>query len=259
MSVSKFREPKNDRKLSMVTCYDYSFARILNKSNIDGILVGDSLGMVMYGHRDTLSVDISLMSRHVHAVRNGFDGFLVADVPFLTCQGSVDQFLNEIRQLMGAGADAVKIEGLPDDGEKIRLLVEAGVPVMGHLGLTPQSYHSLGGFKVQGKTEEEEKKIFSDAKSLQELGCFSVVLECVPEELAHQITRELDIGTVGIGAGSATSGQILVLQDMLGMNSEFTPKFLRRFVQGEEFVLEGIESYIKEVINESFPSKRESF
>lgn len=259
MNIPKFTSLKGKQKLSMVTCYDSSFARIVESSGIDAVLVGDSVGMTIYGHKDTLSVDVEMIERHVKAVRTSYTGIIVADVPFLEVQKEKTDFIEGIKKLISAGANAVKIEGLKGQEEYIKLLVDAGVPVMGHLGLTPQHYHKFGGFKVQGREEVKAKMILEDAKKLNGLGCFSIVLECVPEDLAGEITDSVTVPTIGIGAGVGTDGQILVIQDLLGMNKDFKPKFVRQFLNGEKVIGEALKNYDVEVKSKTFPLESESF
>jgi 3-methyl-2-oxobutanoate hydroxymethyltransferase len=252
---------ESDEKISVVTCYDYSFARILNLSNVDCVLVGDSLGMVIQGESSTLPVTLEDMIYHTKAVRRGYKGFVITDLPFLSYQTSFEKGIESAgRILKEAKADAVKLEGADEFVLKqVERLSKIGVPVMGHLGLTPQSFQILGGYKVQGKDLESRKKILKDAKNLQEAGAFSLVLEMIPENLAKEITESLKIPTIGIGAGRYTSGQVLVLQDLLGMNSNFNPKFLKKFTNLEEIVLLALNTYNSEVKKNLFPSQENVF
>jgi 3-methyl-2-oxobutanoate hydroxymethyltransferase len=240
----------------MVTCYDYSFAKIVAESDIDCVLVGDSLGMTMLGFKDTIPVDTELMAIFTAAVRRGLgDKFLVGDMPFLAHKIDDATTMRNIEKIMKAGANCVKIEGI-DGSEKIyKHIVDAGVPIMGHLGLTPQSVNQLGGFRVQGKTDKTAQKIIDQAKRVEDAGCFSVVLECVPEQLAKLITESIKIPTIGIGAGRYTSGQVLVLQDMLGMNKEFKAKFVKRYADANKLITEALNEYNKEVKEVKFPSE----
>ncbi|HPI39471.1 MAG TPA: 3-methyl-2-oxobutanoate hydroxymethyltransferase [Pseudobdellovibrionaceae bacterium] len=255
-----YSKKKNNEKISMITCYDYSFARLINKSNIDVILVGDSLAMTMHGFPNTLSADNELMKIHTAAVAKGApDKFIVGDLPFLSYRKDLNSNMNAVDLLMKAGAHAVKLEGALGNLELIKHLTQSGVPVMGHLGLTPQSIHALGGFRVQGKTEEAQNEILDQAQLLQESGCFSVVLECVPQALATKITQTLSIPTIGIGAGANTDGQVLVLQDLLGMNTDFSPKFVRRFMNAEELFLKAFNQFHTEVKEVTFPTEKESY
>jgi 3-methyl-2-oxobutanoate hydroxymethyltransferase len=250
----------NNKKISMLTCYDYSSAKIINQSNVDMILVGDSAAMVMHGHTSTLPIDIDTMALHTAAVAKGApDKFIVGDLPFLSYRKSLSENMTAVEKLMKAGAHAIKLEGLNGNEDLIRHIVDSGVPVMGHLGLTPQSVNSLGGYRVQGKKDEAKIKIIKDAEKLQDAGCFSVVLECVPSSLAKQITNSIEIITIGIGAGNDTDGQVLVIQDMLGMSSDFKPKFVRRYMDAEQLFLQAFNAYDSEVKNQQFPSAIESY
>src|SRR6185312_1613292 len=224
--TSFVRAKSETRRLSMATCYDFTFARLLAKSVIDGILVGDSAAMVMHGHASTIPASIEMMKAHTEAVARGAPGkFIVADMPFLSFRKGTAAALESASILMVAGAHAVKLEGVDGHEDVIQRLVGSGIPVMGHLGLQPQSIHSTGGFRIQGRSEESARQIARQAVTLQELGAFAVVLECVSAELARDITPSLRIPTIGIGAGAGCDGQILVLQDLLGLNPEFRPKF----------------------------------
>ncbi|MEM7354528.1 MAG: 3-methyl-2-oxobutanoate hydroxymethyltransferase [Acidobacteriota bacterium] len=248
------------RRISMVTCYDATMARIVADSKIDCILVGDSAAMVMHGHESTLPATVEMMATHVAAVRRGAaDKFLVGDFPFLAHRQGVPHAVDVARQLMQAGAQAVKIEGLRGHEDVIAALVEAGVPVMGHLGLTPQSVHQLGGFKVQAKSEAAADRLIADARTLQELGCFSLVLEAVPAGVGQTVTEALEIPTIGIGAGPHTSGQVLVLHDLLGLNTTFQPRFVRRYLDGSDLVRQALDHYADDVETNQFPSKKESY
>jgi 3-methyl-2-oxobutanoate hydroxymethyltransferase len=251
---------KEGRKITMVTCYDYTFAKILNKSKVDCLLVGDSLAMVMHGHATTLPATTEVMALHTQAVVRGAPNkFVVADMPFLSFRKGIKDTLDNVQLLMSAGAHAVKLEGVAGHEESVKAIVESGVPVMGHIGLTPQSIHGLGGFKVQGRESEAAAQLIEFAIRLQDLGCFAIVLECVPAALGAEITRKLEIPTIGIGAGVGCDGQVLVLQDLLGMNTEFRPKFLRHFLKGEELMRAAFDSYADEVQSQTFPKPTESY
>jgi 3-methyl-2-oxobutanoate hydroxymethyltransferase len=248
------------RKLSMVTCYDYTFARMLSRSAIDGILVGDSAAMVMHGHPSTLSASVELMGLHTEAVvRGAADKFIVADMPFLSFRKGLVAALNSVSVLITAGAHAVKIEGVDGHEDVIQRMVQSGIPVMGHLGLQPQSVHAYGGHRVQGRCDHSAQDISRQATALEELGVFAIVLECVPENLAHGITNALRIPTIGIGAGVGCDGQILVLQDLLGMNLDFHPKFARPFLDGARSVLDAVARFDEAVKAGTFPSREESY
>jgi 3-methyl-2-oxobutanoate hydroxymethyltransferase len=248
------------RKLSMVTCYDYTFARLLSKSPIDGILVGDSAAMVMHGHPSTLSANAELMRLHTEAVARGASGkFIVADMPFLSFRKGLAAGLDSASILMAAGAHAVKLEGVDGHEDVIQRMVQSGIPVMGHLGLMPQSVHAYGGFRVQGRTSDSARNIARQASALEELGAFAIVLECVPANLAREISESLRIPAIGIGAGAGCDGQILVLQDLLGMNTDFHPKFARPFIDGARCVLESLASFDNAVKTGTFPAGEESY
>lgn len=251
---------KGASPITMVTCYDSTSAAIVATSNIDCILVGDSVAMTMHGHHDTLMATIPLIALHVGAVRRGApDAFIIADMPFLAHRGSLDRTLANVQKLMRAGANAVKIEGVDGSESTIQHVVQSGVPVMGHLGLTPQSVHAFGGFKVQGRDEAQARHIEEQAKVLESLGAFALVLECVPTGLATRITQSLHIPTIGIGAGNETDGQVLVFQDLLGMNPGFKPRFVRPFANGAEWVRDALNSFAKETRARTFPTREESF
>ncbi len=248
------------QKISMVTCYDFSFAQIINESDIDCILVGDSAAMVMHGFSSTVMIDTPLMAYHVAAVSRGAPGkFIIGDLPFLSYRKSLTENMNNIEALMKAGSEALKLEGALGNLELISHVVQSGVPVMGHLGLTPQSVHTLGGHKVQGKEKESQNLIFDHAKRLEDAGCFSLVLECVPSGLAQKIASEVKIPVIGIGAGSDVDGQVLVLQDLLGFNAGFKPKFLKKYFNASEAFKNVFNDYHKEVVNKVFPSQKESY
>lgn len=254
------RAKKDQRKLSMVTCYDACMAKALSETEIDMLLVGDSVAMVMHGHADTLAADVTMMTTHTAAVRRGAaNKFIVADMPFLSTRKGLNFAVEAAGELMRAGANAVKIEGVQGQKEIIAHIVESGIPVMGHLGLTPQSVHQLGGYKVQGKGDLDSERIMSEARGLEDAGAFSLVLECVPSTLAHEITSHLEISTIGIGAGVHVDGQVLVLQDMLGMSGGFQPKFLRRYAGGLEMIQTAVNRYHKDVVETNFPNVDESY
>jgi 3-methyl-2-oxobutanoate hydroxymethyltransferase len=254
------RAKAEGRKLSMVTCYDYTFARMLSASAVDAILVGDSASMVMHGHSSTLSASVELMALHTGAVARGAAGkFVVADMPFLSFRKGVAAALDTASVLMTAGAHAVKLEGLDGHEDVIERMVQSGIPVMGHLGLQPQSVHAYGGFRVQGRNQESAREITRQAAALEALGAFAIVLECVPAALAQQITDSLHVPTIGIGAGAGCDGQILVLQDLLGMNVDFHPKFARPFMDGAGSVRDAVARFDEAVKSGTFPSLEESY
>ena len=244
----------------MITCYDYTFARLLSKSAIDGILVGDSAGMVMHGHSSTLSMSVELMRLHTEAVVRGAPGkFVIVDMPFLSFRKGLPAALDAAQILMSAGAHALKLEGVDGHEDVIQSLTQSGIPVMGHIGLQPQSVRAYGGFKVQGRNGDAAQVIARQASVLEKLGAFAVVLECIPAALARDITKALNIPTIGIGAGAGCDGQILVLQDLLGMNMDFHPKFARPFSDGARTVLDAVAHFDEAVKTGTFPSIEESY
>lgn len=261
MKIQDFALKKqNGQKISMLTCYDYSFARILNETQVDCLLVGDSCAMTMHGHSSTLPATVNLMALHTAAVVRGAPNkFIVADMPFLSFRKSLSEGVTAAGKLMRTGAHAVKLEGAKGNLELVRHLVDSGIPVMGHLGLTPQSVNQLGGFKVQGKEQKEQDEIYQDALALEKAGCFSLVLECVPASLAQKISEALEIPTIGIGGGVDCDGQVLVLQDMLGMNNGFKPKFLRTYFDGVKNLQNAFNQYHEDVVGKKFPGKNESY
>lgn len=258
MNIPQFKNAKGHKKLSMVTCYDATFAAVLEESKVDAVLVGDSVAMVVYGHSDTVSATVDMITRHVEAVRSKYKGLIVGDLPFLSAQKSQTDFIKDVQSLMQAGANAIKLEGVLGAETKITSLIQAGVPVMGHLGLTPQFVNAFGGFKVQGRTEEAEEAILKQALLLQSLGCFSIVLECVPENLAKKVSEALNIPVIGIGAGVNTDGQILVLQDLLGL-SDLNLKFVKKYESFKEKTLDALNSYCEEIETKDFPREEHSF
>jgi len=246
--------------ITVLTAYDYTFAKLLSSFGIDVLLVGDSMGMVMYGHRDTLPVTLTEMVEHTEAVRRGAgDAFVVSDMPFLSYQINEEEAVRNAGELLRHGAEAVKLEGGTSICPTIRRMVSAGIPVMGHLGLTPQAIHQLGGYKVQGKSEESAKTLLEDAKALENAGCFSIVLECMPAKLAETITKTIAIPTVGIGAGNACDGQVLVLQDCLGLTTDIHPKFVKNFGNVRVEVEKAVRQYIEEVKTRTFPDAEHSY
>ena len=248
------------RKLSMTTCYDYTFARLLSRTAVDGILVGDSAAMVMHGHPSTLSITVEMIRLHTEAVVHGAGGkFIVADMPFLSFRKGVGPALDAAQVLMTAGAHALKLEGIDGHEDVIQRMVQSGIPVMGHLGLQPQSVNAYGGFRVQGRSDDSARDIVRQAAALEELGVFAIVLECVPANLAQEITAALRIPTIGIGAGAGCDGQILVLQDLLGMNVDFRPKFSRHFLDGSCKILDAVARFDEAVKTGTFPSAEESY
>ena len=244
----------------MITCYDNWSAKIIAESDMDCVLVGDSLAMVMYGENSTVNVSVDTMAMHISAVAKSVGNkFIIGDMPFLSYRKSLTENMNAIEKVMKAGAHAIKLEGAAGNIEIVEHVVQSGIPVMGHLGLTPQFIHQLGGFKVQGKTEDSASAIVSGAKQLEQAGCFSLVLEAVPNRVSEVIGKELSIPTIGIGAGPSTDGQVLVLHDMLGVDNEFKPKFLKKYLEGHSLILGALNEYNKEVKQGDFPSINESY
>jgi 3-methyl-2-oxobutanoate hydroxymethyltransferase len=251
MNVLEFQKMKDEgRKISMVTCYDYSSARAVAESSIDCILVGDSVAMTIHGYPTTLSATTAMMALHTAAVARGaVNKFIIADLPFLSYRKGLKDAMDSVHELMSAGAHAVKLEGVRGHAEIIRHIVDSGVPVMGHLGLTPQSVHQLGGMKV----------LSSQARELEAAGCFAIVLECVPYEAARIVTELLKIPTIGIGAGANVSGQVLVYQDLIGLNPGFKPKFLRVYANAFEIIQTALNDYNNDVKAGLFPSESEGY
>lgn len=261
-TVLTFKEAKvSGKKLSMLTAYDYSMAKIIDESGINGILIGDSLGMVIKGEEDTLSVTVDEIIYHTKAVKRGAkSALIVSDMPFLSYHTSIeDAVYNAGRMVKEGGAHAVKLEGGANVLPQVRAIVSAQIPVMGHLGLTPQSVNAFGGFKVQGKSEETAKQLIADAVALEEAGAFSIVLEGIPAKVAELITKAVSIPTIGIGAGKECDGQILVYQDMLGMFDNFVPKFVKQYANVGKAMKEAIGMYIEEVENGHFPEEKHTF
>jgi len=252
---------KRGEKITMLTAYDYSMAKLIDESGINMILVGDSLGMVMLGYEDTLSVTMEDMIHHTKAVTRGAkNALIVADMPFMSYQASVyDAVCNAGRLMKEGRAQAVKLEGGKEVFPQIEAITKASIPVVAHLGLTPQSLNVFGGFKVQGKSEEAAKKLIEDAKGAEAAGAVAVVLECVPAKLAELISKQINIPTIGIGAGAGCDGQILVYQDMLGMFSDYVPKFVKRFADVGSVMKEAFQAYGDEVRAGSYPAQEHTF
>ncbi len=247
--------------ISMVTCYDYTFARLVERAEIDCILVGDSLGNVIQGHDTTLPVTVEDIIYHSRAVARGCpSAHLIADMPFMSYQASDDDGLRAAgRMLKDGGAQSVKVEGGETLAPMVERMVRAGIPVVGHLGLTPQSVHAFGGYRVQGKDDAAAAQLLRDAQALQDAGAYMIVLEMVPAQLATRVTEQLKIPTIGIGAGRRTSGQVLVIYDLLGLNLEFQPRFVKHFAALEETVTAALEEYRDEVRDRTFPTDDHSF
>ena len=258
-TVQKMKD--NGEKITMLTAYDYSTAKLFDEAGIDTMLVGDSLGMVMLGYDSTIPVTVDDMIHHGAAVvRGAKDALIVVDMPFLSYHTSVyDAVANAGRIMKETGCTAVKLEGGKEVCPQIEAIVKASIPVCAHLGLTPQSINALGGYKVQGKTESDAQKLIDDAKAVQEAGASMLVLECVPADLAAKITKTLHIPTIGIGAGNQCDGQVLVYQDMLGMFTDYVPKFVKQFAGVGETMKKAFKEYMEEIQSGAFPAEEHSY
>jgi 3-methyl-2-oxobutanoate hydroxymethyltransferase len=262
INVLDLRRKKADNdKIVMVTAYDYTMARLVDRAGVDMVLVGDSLGMVVQGHADTLPVTLDEMIYHVRCVSRGLQkAHLVADMPFMSYQTSSEQALTNAGRLVKEGAaQSVKLEGGERSAGAIAKIVQAGIPVCGHVGLTPQSVHTMGGFRIQGRSEDAAEQVVRDAVAVAEAGAFCLVLEGMPEDVAAEVTARLDIPTIGIGAGVHCDGQVLVCNDILGFDLGFAPKFVKRYARMEETMLEAFTTYAEEVRQGVFPSEEHSF
>lgn len=262
VTIHTLRQMKErGEKIAMLTAYDATFARLFDESGADVLLVGDSLGMVVQGNDTTLPVTLEEMAYHCRAVVRGTTrAHVVGDMPFMTYQASIEQGMaNAGRLIKEGGCHSVKLEGGAVHAELVRRLVSAGIPVMGHIGLTPQSFHQLGGFKVQGRDSGGRERLLADALALEEAGVYALVLEAIPADIAREITERLSIPTIGIGAGVNCDGQVLVSYDMLGMDETFKPRFVRRFAKLGETIKEATQQYVDEVRGSTFPSDAESF
>jgi len=251
----------NGEKISMLTAYDYTFAKLLDSAGIDVLLVGDSASNVMAGHETTLPITLDQMIYHASSVIRGVTrALVVVDLPFGTYQSDPKKALRSATRIMKeSGAHAIKLEGGKEEAESIRRIVNAGIPVMGHLGLTPQSIHQFGGFGLRAKEDAEAQKLKEDAKLLEQLGCFAIVLEKIPAALAEEVAKSVRIPIIGIGAGNGVDGQVLVMHDMLGMSNEFHPKFLRKYANLQEVINEAVTHYIADVKSVDFPNENESY
>ena len=260
--ISDFRNYKESKTpISMITCYDFAFAQIIEGTDVDVVLVGDSLGNVIAGYSNTIPVTIDQMIYHTEIVKRGAPSkFLIADMPFMSYHISLEDSLRNAGRIMKeTGANAVKLEGGNDFRDTIEAFAKASIPVMGHLGLTPQSVHKLGGYSVQGRGVDEKKQILEDAKILEEAGVFSLVLEMVPESIAQEISENISIPTIGIGAGRYCDGQVLVLNDLLGMNDAFNPKFLKKYANLFDTTKTAINEFNKEIKEQKFPEEKHVF
>lgn len=255
------RMKANGEKISMLTAYDFSFAKIFDNANVDVILVGDSASNVMAGHETTLPITLEQMIYHACSVMRAINRCLVVvDLPFGSYQSNSEIALaSAIRIMKETGAHAIKLEGGEDVLESVKRIISAGIPVMGHLGLTPQSIYKFGTYNVRAKEKDEADKLRSDAKLLEEAGCFGIVLEKIPAQLAKEVTESLSIPTIGIGAGKYCDGQVLVMHDMLGINTEFKPRFLRRYLNLYEQANKAVQQYVSDVKNKNFPNDSESY
>ena len=260
-TINTFLENKGKRKLTMLTAYDYLTAKLIDEAGIDSILVGDSLGNVVLGYENTLAVTVNDMIHHGAAVRRGAsEALVIVDMPFMSYQTSVyDAVVNAGRIMKETNCQAVKLEGGEKYTDRIKAIVEAGIPVCAHLGLTPQSLNVFGGYKVQAREEESAKKLIEDALAVEKAGAFAVVLECVPEALAKIITEKLSIPTIGIGAGKYVDGQVLVYQDMLGYSDGFTPKFVKKYANVHDTFIKAFKEFDKEIQEGEFPNKENTF
>jgi 3-methyl-2-oxobutanoate hydroxymethyltransferase len=262
VTIHTLREMKRrGERIAMLTCYDASFARLLDESHVDVLLVGDSLGMVIQGHDTTLPVTLEEVIYHCRAVVRGAGrAHVVGDMPFMSYQTSVEQALaNAGRLIKEGGAHSVKLEGGAQHAPLVRRLVACGIPVMGHIGLTPQSFHQLGGFKIQGRESGAAQRLLADARALEEAGAYAIVLEGIPSEIASEISAALSIPTIGIGAGAGCDGQVLVLYDLLGMNDSFKPRFVRTYEKLATRIRTAVDAYVADVRDGAFPSEAESF
>ena len=260
ISVNDFRIKKEKReKISMVTCYDFTSAKIVDKSDVDCVLVGDSGTMTMFGCPNTIQSTMEMMVYLTSSVAKGTRKFLIGDMPFLSYKKGLTETMNNIDTIMKAGANAVKIEGVKGNEETIRHLINSGIPVMGHIGLTPQSINMIGGYKVQGKAHDDAERLKAEAKELEEIGCFSLVLECIPVDLAREISESLNIPTIGIGAGPFTDGQVIVIHDMLGLEHDKKAKFVRKYLNGYDLILESLNKYHADVVSVKYPAQEECY
>jgi 3-methyl-2-oxobutanoate hydroxymethyltransferase len=252
---------RKSEKITMLTCYDYVMAKLISHQDIDMLLVGDSLGNVKLGYEDTLSVTIDDMIYHTKPVKRGNAGaMLVTDMPFMSYESSIEEAVkNAGRIIKEGGAEAIKIEGGAEIEEQIKAIVNAKIPVVGHLGLTPQAINKFGGFKVQGRTQEAYDKLISDAKIIESAGAFTVILEAIPEHLAKEITGTLNIPTIGIGAGRYCDGQVLVVDDMIGMFDDFAPKFVKKYANVSQIIKTAVKEYINEVKEGKFPKEENTY
>ncbi len=261
VTVPEIRARKGGAPIAMVTAYDFTMARLLDEGGADLLLVGDSLGMVVQGHSTTLPVTVEDICYHGRAVARGARrAHVVGDMPFMSFQVSAASALENAGRLMKEGAfESVKLEGGEEVAEHVRRIVSAGIPVMGHVGLTPQSVHAMGGFKVQGKGDDGAERVLNDARALEEAGCYAIVLEAIPPDLAEEVTASVSVPTIGIGAGKGCDGQVLVCYDLLGMYRDLKPRFAKRFAEVGDQVVGAVRAYVEEVQARTFPGPEHSF
>lgn len=262
VTIHALREMKaRGERISMLTAYDATFARLFDEAGVDALLVGDSLGMVVQGHDSTLPVTMDDVVYHCRAVKRGTRrAHVVADLPFMSYQASIDEAVKNAGRLVSeGGAEAVKLEGGAEFADVVRRITRAGIPVMGHIGLTPQSVHTMGGYKVQGRDGETARQLLADALALERAGAYALVMEGIPKELSGQITRRLSIPTIGIGAGVECDGQVLVSYDLLGLNPSFKPKFVKHYADGHSVVSNSVRGFVDEVRSGAFPDEAHSF
>jgi 3-methyl-2-oxobutanoate hydroxymethyltransferase len=261
MNIFDFQKMKDANiKISMVTCYDYWSARIIAETDIDCVLVGDSLAMIMHGHATTIPATVEIIALHTQAVAKGVQNkFIIGDLPFCSYRESLSNTMHAVEKIMQAGANAVKLEGADGNESVINHIVHSGVPVMGHIGMTPQSIHQLGGFCVQGKDRAGAETLIDQALRLEKAGCFAIVLECIPNKVAKTITDQLTIPTIGIGAGPNVSGQVLVLHDLLGIYDTFKAKFVKSYINGHSLIQNALNEYNREVKLRQFPSQQHCY
>ncbi len=262
MSVlESFKQLKAEgTKIVVVTSYDYWSSKILNETDVNGILIGDCSSMVMHGHEDTLKSDVETIAMHTRAVKKGAkDKFLIAAMPFMSNRKSFEESMDNVEILMKAGANALKIEGVDGNEELYAHLSQSGIPTIGHIGLTPSHHNAIGGFKAQGKTKESALSIVEEAKKLDQLGCIAIVLEAVPQHVGAAVSKAVSIPVVGVGAGLDVDGQALVLPDMLGFSTDFKPKFVRTYMDGAKLIKDAVNQFAADVHAEAFPSAQETY
>lgn len=248
------------QKITIVTCYDFCFAKLIAATNVDCILVGDSVAMVLHGHQSTIPANVELMVLHTQAVKKaGGNKFIITDMPFLSYRKSINKALDTVEKLMQAGAHAIKLEGVTGNEALIKHIVSSGIPVMGHIGFTPQSIYQIDGYMAKKNDEQIMQQLYEQAHILEQCGCFAIVLECVDKGIAAKISNSLRIPTIGIGAGPQVDGQVLVLHDLLGFNQQFKPKFLKKYMDGAELVTQAVDTYVKEVQTGVFPDDKHSY